>query len=209
MGELDFPWLGGYAAGVMAGLWDDISEEQTPRRKPGRPPAGSPPTGRPPIKPTIQTIRYTHDAVIDIILTNPSISQNELAQSFGYSVGWMSIIINSDAFQERMTERKAELVDPKLRATIAEKVDGLANRALDRLIDRLDSPTHGAIKTQDLVSIAKLAVAPKTPQIAIQQNNTYVAALPTPARDSQSWLQNLSQVTPRGPLPIAEEVPRG
>lgn len=190
----------------MAGLWDDISEEAKPR-KPGRPPAGQ---GNPvPIKPKIAEVSYTHDAVIDTILTNPAISQNELAAVFGYSVAWMSIIINSDAFQERMAERKAELVDPKLRATIAEKVDGAANRALDRLIDRLDSPTHGAIKTQDLVSIAKLAVAPKTPQIAIQQNNTYVAALPTPARDSKSWLENLSQVTPRGPLPIAEEVPRG
>lgn len=191
----------------MAGLWDDISEESQPKRKPGRPLPGQ--GNAVPIKPTIATVRYTHDAVIDTILTNPAISQNELAGLFGYSVAWMSIIINSDAFQERMAERKAELVDPKLRATIAEKVDGAANRALDRLIDRLDSPTHGAIKTQDLVSIAKLAVAPKTPQVAIQQNNTYVAALPTPARDSKSWLENLSQVTPRGPLPIAEEVPRG
>lgn len=190
----------------MASLWDDISEEAKPR-KPGRPPAGQ--GNAVPIKPTIAEVSYTHDAMIDELLVNPAISQGELARKFGYSETWISIIKNSDAFQTRMVERKAELVDPKLRATIAEKVDGAANRALDRLIDRLDSPIHGSIKTQDLVSIAKLAVAPKTPQIAIQQNNTYVAALPTPARDSKSWLENLSQVTPRGPLPIAEEVPRG
>jgi hypothetical protein len=152
-------------------------------------------------------VRFYHDAIIDLILTNPSISQNELAQACGYSATWISIIVNSDSFKERLSERKAELVDPKLRATIAEKVDGAANRALDRIIDRLDSPVHGSIKTQDLVSIAKLGVAPKTPPPPAAPN-LYVVALPAPAGNSVEWLQSAQRTsTPRGPSEIIDITP--
>jgi len=155
----------------------------------------------------IAKVRYTHDAIIDMIIVNPAISQNELAKEFGFSVAWMSIIVNSDSFQERLAERKGELVDPKIRATIAQKVDAAASRAMDRIIDRLDSPMHGSIKTQDLVSIAKLAVAPKTSLPAPTQN-LFVVQLPPAAANSADWLSSAHR-TPRGPNQIIEEVPRG
>lgn len=162
------------------------------------------PAPRPAGKTELAKVRFYHDTIIDLILVNPSISQNELAKQCGYSVTWMSIIVNSDSFKERLAERKAELVDPILRATIAEKVDGAANRALDRLIERLDSPVHGSIKTQDLVSIAKLSVGPKAapPPPA---PNLYVVALPVPAADSQSWLNSAQRTSaPRGSSDIVE-----
>lgn len=155
----------------------------------------------------VAKMRFYHDAFIDLILTNPSISQNELAKHCGYSVTWVSIIVNSSSFKERLAERKGELVDPQLRATILEKVDGAANRALDRLIDRLDSPTHGAIKTQDLVSIAKLSVGPKT-AAPPPAPNLYVVAIPAPASNSQTWLQT-AQRHPQGVSDAVEITPRG
>lgn len=176
-------------------LFDDIAQESP------RPPAS---------KPTLQTISYTHDAMIDEILINPSISQGDLARKFGYTECWISIVKNSDAFQERLAERKAEIIDPRLRATIEDKVIGAANRAMDRLIDRIESPTHGAIKTQDLISIAKLFVQPRTPAPVATQNNLYVVSLPGPAPDSKSWLETASRaMTPRGPSEIIENAPRG
>jgi hypothetical protein len=175
-------------------------------------PTESPGPGAP-NKPTLGKVRYTHDAIIDEILLDPSISQNELCARFGYGVAWMSIIINSDAFKERLAERKGELIDPVIRASIEEKASAAANRALDRLIDRLDGPNPGAIKTQDLVSIAKLVVAPKTAAPPPQTQNLYVVQLPAPAPDSQSWLANRSivptRVNPLGPLPMVEIVDRG
>ena len=160
----------------------------------------------PAAKPAIAKVRYTHDAMIDLILSRPEISQAELAKQFGFTQTWISIVVNSDSFKERMAERKAELLDPKIKASLDERVFGAANRAMDRLIDRLDSDTHGSIKTQDLVAIAKLAVAPKQTAPAAPQNNLYVVQLPAPAQNSQAWLANVTGAnrTPRGSSEIIE-----
>lgn len=159
--------------------------------------------------PEIARVRYTHDAVIDEILVNPAISQNDLAKIFGFSPTWVSIIINSDAFQERLAERKGELVDPKIRATVNERLDAIASVALGKIMDRLDSPLSGQIKNVDLIAMAKLGVGDKNtrPAAPIQQNNLYVVALPPPSLNSSTWLDN-AQRTP-GPLPLVQEVPRG
>lgn len=158
--------------------------------------------------PEIAKVRYTHDAVIDEILMNPSISQNDLAKHFGYTPGWMSIVINSDAFQERLAERKGELTDPKVRASINERLDALAKRSLEKLLDRLDNP-GAQIKTLELVAIAKLGVGDKNTRPAgpQTQNNLYVVSLPSPAQDAKSWIANRSD--PRGVSDAVEVQPRG
>lgn len=158
--------------------------------------------------PEIARVRYTHDAVIDEILMNPAISQNELAKHFGFSASWMSIVINSDAFQERLEERKAELVDPKLRSTITERLDAIAKRSLEKIMDRLDNP-GAQIKTMELVAIAKLGVGDKNTRPAgpQQQNNLYVVTLPAPAQDAKSWIANRSD--PRGVSDANVIEPRG
>lgn len=177
-------------------------------------------------KPTIQEVSYTHDALIDEILLNPAVSQGEMARMYGYTQGWMSIIVNSDAFQNRLAERKAELVDPKIRASIQERLDAVARVALERIMDRLDNPIS-AIKNGDLIAMAKLGVGDKNNRLVgpTTQNNLYVVALPAPAQNTQEWLDNRSDkshlrapmevirtrveaLTTR-PLPIAEEVLRG
>lgn len=154
----------------------------------------------------LRKVRYTHDAVIDEILINPTISQNDLAKMFGFSVSWISICMNSDAFKERLAERKAEITDPILRATIKDKVEAAAGRALDRIIDRLESPTHGSIKTADLVAIAKLGATPPAPAPAAQTNNLYVVQVPAPANNAQSWLSQASGRKLPGGIPLVEEI---
>lgn len=154
----------------------------------------------------IAKVRYTHDAVIDEILRDPSISQNELSRLFGFTPSWMSICINSDAFQERMRERKAILVDPGLQATINQRLDAVARRSLDKIMNRLDSSIGAPIKDADLIAMAKLGVGDKNTRPAgpMQQNNLYVVALPAQAKNAEAWLGNRSD--PRGPLPIIEQV---
>lgn len=149
----------------------------------------------------IQRVRYTHDAVIDEILINPSISQGDLAKMFGFSQGWMSIIINSDAFQNRLAERKGELVDPKIRASIAERLDAVAKRSLDKIMDRLDNPA-AQISNADLVAMAKLGVGDKNTRgnAPMTQNNLYVVALPGQAPNTKAWLEN-AQGLPKAPRP--------
>jgi hypothetical protein len=140
--------------------------------------------------PAIASVSYTHDAIIDEILARPGIAQWELAKIFGYSQAWMSIIINSDAFKERLAERKGVIVDPQIRASVEDRLDAVARMSLDKIMDKLESP--GPHKIQDLVAAARLGVGDRNlvnskPAV---QNNLYVVHLPTPAPNTGNWLDN-------------------
>lgn len=159
----------------------------------------------------IASVRYTHDAIIDKILLDPAISQNALARMFGFTATWVSIMVNSDAFKNRLAERKAELSDPVLVATINERLDAVAKRSLDKLIERLDRPGD-ALATRDLIGIAKLGVGDKNTRPAgpVVQTNLYVLSIPAPAQNSKEWLSNVSSPKNNPPgLPLVEEVPTG
>lgn len=98
-------------------------------------------------------VRYTHKDMIDYIIANPSVSQDHLAIRYGYSAGWVSIMINSDAFQVQMAARRAEIVDPELIATVEERFRALTARSLQRLMGELDKP---ACKPEVMLRAAEL-----------------------------------------------------
>lgn len=103
----------------------------------------------------IAKVRYTHEALIDMIVTNPWISQDSLAAYFGYSASWISTIINSDAFQAALHKRKMELVDPALKEQIDQTFDILIRRSQEILMARLQSPEvsdNTALRTLELAS---------------------------------------------------------
>jgi len=107
----------------------------------------------------IAKISYTHDGMIDQIIANPSISQNQLAAHFGYTAAWISQIISSDAFQARLAERRDELVDPAIRASVEEQFKGLVFRSLDILRAKLSKspeaiPDNLALRSLELSSRA-------------------------------------------------------
>jgi hypothetical protein len=93
-----------------------------------------------PLMPRIDRVSYTHDAMIDLVLGNPMISQNEIAAHFGYGPSWVSIIFNSDAFQARLAERKTEIIDPLVRGQVEEAIKGLVSRSVEILREKLDCP---------------------------------------------------------------------
>lgn len=90
----------------------------------------------------IARVRYTHKDMADTILANPAISQNELAERYGYRKHTVSLIINSDAFQVYLASRRQELIDPVLVATIEDRMRGVTAQALDVLAEKLDQPAH-------------------------------------------------------------------
>lgn len=97
----------------------------------GRPPVGA-------IRPT--KLRYTHEAVIDMILAEPGVSQGKLAATFGYTQGWLSTVMGSDAFKAKLAERREEMVDPALRVTIEERFRGVVEKSLEVLQEKLCQP---------------------------------------------------------------------
>lgn len=90
----------------------------------------------------LDRVSYTHDAMIDLVLQNPMISQNEIAAHFGYTASWVSIIFNSDAFQARLAARKEEIVDPLVRGKVEEAIKGLVSRSVEILREKLDGPNQ-------------------------------------------------------------------
>ena len=92
-------------------------------------------------RPAIAKTSYTHDAVIDFVIANPSVSQGAIAAHFGYTQAWMSIIMSSDAFRARYAERSAEIIDPQLKATVQDRFQAVLTLSLEKLADALSQPT--------------------------------------------------------------------
>jgi len=87
----------------------------------------------------IAKVGYTHKAMADLILSNPAISQNELAFHFKVTPGWISQVIASDAFQAFIADRKDEIVDPVLRGAVEESFKGLVLQSIARLREKLEA----------------------------------------------------------------------
>lgn len=88
----------------------------------------------------IAKLRYTHDAMIDLLIANPKISQNQIAAHFGYSAPWVSRIFASDAFKSKFAERRKDIIDPALRQTAEEGFEAILLRSQEILLAKLSVP---------------------------------------------------------------------
>jgi hypothetical protein len=134
----------------------------------------------------IQKVRYTHDAMIDLILARPEISQNDIALYFNYSVGWVSRVMGSDAFQARLASRKDEVVTPEIRENLENRMAALADQSLDVLQQKLKATGNPDLAVKTLELSTKALGMGARPQNAVQ-NNTFVVALPPKVADEKTW----------------------
>ena len=157
----------------------------------------------------LKKVSYTHDGMVDLIVANPGITGKELADTFGYSQTWISIIINSDAFKERLAERKGALTDPQITASIESRLEGLAKKSLDRLIERVESSVP--LKPLELVAMAKLGAGNRAdrPAQAPASNHLYVVNIPPAAADSKQWLSSSSARRPPGDTQVLSNIGPG
>ena len=134
----------------------------------------------------IARVKYSHDAMIDLLIANPAISQNEIAATFGYTVPWVSRIMNSDAFQARLALRKEELLDPVIVASIEEKFRALASKSHDVVLDKLSVSNSAELGLKALeISAKALGYGARQQNLSVQTN--FVVALPAKAADAGSW----------------------
>lgn len=150
-------------------------------------------------------VRYTHDAMIDLVISDPWISQDKIAAHFGYTPGWISQVFTSDVFQARLAERKSELVDPAIRATIEENIKALAFQSMAVLRKKLE-----AAPTDDLaLGVANIAIkalgygAKQAPTIQQQ----FVIQAPGKAPSSEAWITEHTPILAGGQ--VVEIAPRG
>lgn len=133
----------------------------------------------------VKRVSYTHAAIIDAILANPSITQGRLSEMFGYTQAQTSIIVNSESFKKAMRERKAELVDPLLQTTIEDKLYGLVDTAIDTLMPHLaNGDKNTALRALEIGSRAMGMGVAKPQQVAV---NNYVAVVPERAKTADDW----------------------
>lgn len=82
---------------------------------------------------------YSHEALAELILANPALDQGAIARHFGYTEGWVSQIIASDAFQAFISDKKDKIVDPMLRGAVEESFKGLVLQSIQKLRQKLEA----------------------------------------------------------------------
>lgn len=105
----------------------------------------------------LRHLSYTHEAMIDLILAEPTVTTTELAALFCFSPNWVSRVLASDSFQARLGERKAALIDPSIRRRLDERFRAVAVQSTQLLQDRLDSE-EGAGLALDALGVATTAM---------------------------------------------------
>ncbi len=150
---------------------------------------------------SIAKVNYSHDAMIDLIIANPGLNQGELARTFGYTEGWVSQVMSSDAFKERLAERKKQLVDPSIVASIEERFEAVARLSLERLKEKLErsaAPTLDTIMAgANLASRALGYGARPDPRAQVNVAVQTVVHVPAKARDSDEWQAQRTLVVPK------------
>ena len=158
-------------------------------------------------KDAIQRVKYSHDAMIDLIIVNPGISQGEVAKAFGYTEPWVSRIFGSDAFQARLAQRKADLVDPTLVASVEERLRAVASRSLDLVMEKLENPklsTLDQVLKAVEVSTKALGYGARQTNVAVQ--TSFVVAMPAVNPNATDWAaQHRGGVVVENPPQLADE----
>jgi hypothetical protein len=135
---------------------------------------------------SIARVKYTHDAMIDLIIADPSIKQGALARHFGYTEAWVSRIFASDAFQARLAQRKEELVNPAISASIETRMNGLVIQSMEILAEKLEA-TRSPDLAAKVFELSTKAAGYGARQNNVAVQNTFVVALPSKAENSEGW----------------------
>lgn len=143
--------------------------------------------------PEIQKVHYTHDALIDQIVSNPGIDQRQLAKMYGYTEAWVSTIVNSDSFKARLQERKADLIDPLIVANFEERLKGTLGVALSVINEKLETGRNAdlALKTLELGAKA-LSFGARPSAVNLQQ--AFVIQVPAKAPSAADWAAQYNDV---------------
>lgn len=104
-----------------------------------------------------QPLPYTHEAMVDLIIQDPTVKPEELAELFGRSRAWITKVLSSDSFQARLADRKATLIDPTLAATLNERVTSVTMHALDVLSQKLDKEESASLALDVMDKVSKAA----------------------------------------------------
>lgn len=138
----------------------------------------------------LQRVHYSHEAMIDVLLTEPTITQGELAKRFDRSQSWISIVMGSDAFQGALAKRRDDVMNPELIASLEDRYRGLADQSLRVLSEKLEASRNPDLALKSLEIAGKaLGFGARGPG-TVNNNATFVVALPPKSADAGEWLKS-------------------
>jgi hypothetical protein len=101
----------------------------------------------------LEKLSPKHEAIINLLVQDPTVRQYEIAERLGYTPSWVSSIMASAVFKERLLERQAEIVDPILFASIQERFEGMLLRLIEVINEKLNAehvPDRFALRAFEL-----------------------------------------------------------
>lgn len=154
-------------------------------------------------------LRPWHEHVIDMLIANPNLSQREIATRLGRSEYWLSIVVNSDAFQNAYKARKEEIVNPLLSATVEQRLTAVASKALDKLMERLE--TNAGFSNKELISAVDMSTKAlgmgPVKQPGGPTQNLYIVPAPAIPATSAQWVAMAQAQQPPAPLTVENGAP--
>ena len=142
----------------------------------------------------IKRVTYSHDLIIDHLITNPRATRKDISDYFGYTEAWLSRIMNSDAFNAVLAQRRSELIDPVLTASIKENLTSVAQKSMEVVLKKLENPMamkmDDAIKAMDVATKALGYGAREQSNVTNVQQN--IVIVPPKSDSSDDWLTNHS-----------------
>lgn len=91
-----------------------------------------------PLEPSGNTLRYSPEVMIGLIIANPDWNHAKLAAAFGRKASWMAAVVASEVFQTALEGRREQILDPMIVATVEERFKALTIQSLSVLSEKLD-----------------------------------------------------------------------
>ena len=124
---------------------------------------------------------YSHTAMVDLMVSQPNYSHEQLCNHFGRPASWLCSVLASEAFQLALDTRRHEVLDPSLTATMQERFKALAIRTSNVMMTKMDGK-----EVTDFLVLKAGEVAIKA--LGMGQKGVEQAALPAPIAASTDTL---------------------
>lgn len=126
----------------------------------------------------IQKVSHKHEAIVRWLVENPEEPLHKCAKEFGVQRAWLSVIIHSDVFQERLREAHGEVFS-ETTLKLREKLSGVAHRAVDKLAEKVEDTQDGNYLLKVADTAMKHLAGPSTngvgeAAVGNTQNNFYL-----------------------------------
>jgi hypothetical protein len=120
----------------------------------------------------VQKVSIKHDVILDYLVANPTAKRTEVAAIFGVTPAWLSTIIHSCAFQERLRLRQDELFTSAVVQPIQDKLMGVAQIATERLMEVVQYESDPKVLSQVAdTALKNLGYGQKVVGVPVNQQN--------------------------------------